>query len=193
MGDPVSISALIIAVLQASATVIRFLSDIKDVRTERERLLNEIVFTQGLLYSLKDKAANQKDTASLKSLASLGIQNGPLDQFKTALERLGKKLRPVHSELGKFGKSLIWPFQKDEVKDILSTIERQKSFFLLALQNSHLYVPLIVSVTEMSRELASTLSDDLKEFNERFKKVEEHQTRVELHNTSNDLKSYTDM
>jgi len=186
MGDPVSISANIIAVLQASATVIRFLSDIKDARTERERLLNEIVFTQGLLYSLKDKAANQNDTASLKSLASLGVQNGPLDQFKTALERLGKKLRPAHSELGKFGKSLIWPFQKDEVKDILSTIERQKSFFLLALQNSHLYILLIVSVTEMSRELAATISDDLKEFNERFKKLE-------IHSTSNDLKSYTDM
>jgi hypothetical protein len=140
MGDPASISAIIIAVLQASATVIRFLSETKDARTERERLLNEIVFTQGLLYSLKDKAANQNDSASLKSLASLGVQNGPLDQFKNALERLGKKLRPAHSELGKFGKSLIWPFQKDEVKDILSTIERQKSFFLLALQNSHLYV-----------------------------------------------------
>jgi hypothetical protein len=33
---------------------------------------------------------------------------------------------------------LTWPFQKEEVGDILGLIERQKMMFSLALQNEHL-------------------------------------------------------
>jgi len=32
----------------------------------------------------------------------------------------------------------IWPFKKEEVKEILATIERQKTVFLVAIQNDHM-------------------------------------------------------
>jgi hypothetical protein len=36
--------------------------------------------------------------------------------------------------------ALIWPFQKEEIKGIFNTIERQKALFSLVLQNDHMYV-----------------------------------------------------
>jgi hypothetical protein len=42
--------------------------------------------------------------------------------------------------LKKLSKALCWPFEKGEIKDILGTIERQKSLFSLALQNDNMYV-----------------------------------------------------
>lgn len=67
------------------------------------------------------------------------MPNGPLEQFKAALETLAAKLAPADG-LKKLRKSLMWPFQEKEIKDILSTIERQKALFGLARQNDHLYV-----------------------------------------------------
>ncbi|KAI9812189.1 MAG: hypothetical protein M1827_004855 [Pycnora praestabilis] len=40
--------------------------------------------------------------------------------------------------LKKAGKAFLWPLKKGDVADILLTIERQKTLFILDLQNDHL-------------------------------------------------------
>jgi hypothetical protein len=62
-------------------------------------------------------------------MRTITAPNGPLEQFKISLERLASKA----------GKALVWPFQKGEVNDVLVAIERQKSCFILAQQNDHMY------------------------------------------------------
>jgi hypothetical protein len=138
MADPLSISASIIAVLQLSGTVIGYLNDVKGASEDRHRLLNEVTSISGLLYFLKDRAAQSQygDSWSM-TLASLNTPKGPLEQFKSALERLTLKLAPVEG-WRKAGKALAWPFQKEEIKEILGAIERHKSLFNLALQNDHM-------------------------------------------------------
>lgn len=64
------------------------------------------------------------------------MPKGPLEQFKAALEQLASKLASVKG-LKKVEKNLIWPFQEQEVTEILSTIERQKSLFALIVINDH--------------------------------------------------------
>ena len=138
MADPLSISASIIAVLQLSGTVIQYLNNVKGASEDRQRLLNEVTSISGLLYFLKDRATQSQYGGSWSmTLASLNTPKGPLEQFKSALERLTLKLAPVEG-WRKAGKALTWPFQKEEIKEILSTIERHKSLFNLALQNDHM-------------------------------------------------------
>ena len=60
-----------------------------------------------------------------------------MEQFKRALEQLASRLEPSKGPK-MVGKALAWPFQTEEIKEILSTIERQKSLFDLALQNDHM-------------------------------------------------------
>jgi hypothetical protein len=137
MADPLSISASIIAVLQLTSTVVGYLNDVKDASEERLRIRDEITSASFLLYMLRDRAEQASlGEAWLSTVRSLSVPKGPLEQFKRALEQLAARLAPVN-KLRKFGKALKWPFQREEIKDILSTIERQKSLFDLALQNDH--------------------------------------------------------
>ncbi|KAI9770937.1 MAG: hypothetical protein M1840_002641 [Geoglossum simile] len=119
MGDPLSISASIVALLQLSATVIRFLRDVKDAPDDLKRLTIEDLVDLG--------------ETGLETVQSLSVLNGPLEQCQSTLKRLTKKLDPASG----FRKMLAWPFQKEEVRDILGMIERQKMLFSLALQNDH--------------------------------------------------------
>ena len=140
MSDPLSISASIIAVLELTASVVQYLSDMKDASKDRQTLLVEISSVSSLLYTLKDLAerAEWGDTW-LATMKSLMVPNGPLEQFKVALEDLASILMPVN-KLMKIGNAMTWPFQKKEIRNILNAIERQKTLFALALQNDHLLV-----------------------------------------------------
>ncbi|KAF7506336.1 hypothetical protein GJ744_011909 [Endocarpon pusillum] len=136
--DPLSISASIAAVLTLTGTVIQYLNNLKGAPKDRERILLELCNVNGMLYMLQDQAeqAQQADSWSL-TLQSLNMPNGPIKQFKTALERLAKRMAPVEG-LGKVTKAITWPFQKEEINEILNSIERQKTLFNLARQNDHI-------------------------------------------------------
>src|SRR5208282_5429659 len=95
MGDPLSITASIIAILQLSATVIQYINDTKGSGDDRNRILIEIASTQGFLYALKDKEERSRcGDEVVQTMKSLSLPNGPLEQFKQALERLVSKLEP---------------------------------------------------------------------------------------------------
>ena len=133
--DPLSLSASIIAVLTLSSTVLKYLNDVKDATDDRQSIYNEIIFASGLLRIFHD-LVKQGEGWSV-TVASLAIPNGPLEQFDSTLKRLESKLRPV-SGVRKATRTLLWPFQKEEIKDILRAIERQKSLFSLAVHNDHM-------------------------------------------------------
>src|SRR2546421_9592064 len=139
MADPLSISASIIAVLQFTSTVIGYISEVSTASKDRQRVLLEVRSTQGILSALRDLGENAGWTDSwILTVKSLQEPGGPLEQFKTALERLASKLKPVEGwEMAR--KALAWPFQKEEMNEILRLIERQKTRFSLALHNGHKY------------------------------------------------------
>src|ERR1700722_16235045 len=138
MADPPSISASITAVLRLTSTIVQYLNDVKDASEECMRIRDEITSASFLLYMLNDHAEQARlGEACLSTVRSLSVPRGPLEQFKRALEQLESRLAPLKG-LKKIGKALTWPFQREEIKDILSTIERQKSLFDLALQNDHM-------------------------------------------------------
>lgn len=132
--DPFSLTANIIAVLQLCGTVIGYLSDVKDASKDCYSILLEVSSVTGLLYALRDLIDRDIGDGYLDVARSLAVPYGPLDQFKTTLEKLSKQLQPA-TGVRKAARVLRWPFKKEEVKDLLSTIERQKTLFSLALQN----------------------------------------------------------
>jgi hypothetical protein len=83
---------------------------------------------------LKNQAEEKEWANTLKVIVQ---PNGPAEQFRIALERLASKLSTV-GVVRSAGKALTWYFQKGEINAILSIIERQKSLFVLALENDHM-------------------------------------------------------
>ena len=136
--DPLSVSASIVALLQLSSTVINYLSDVKGGPKELQRIRLEISSILSLLITLQDQAdqATAGDACS-STLRSLNVPNGPFQQFHSALERLASRLAPVEG-WEKVGKAFKWPFEKEEMRDILNIVERLKTFLTLARQNDHI-------------------------------------------------------
>lgn len=133
--DPLSITAGIIAVLQFTETVIQYLDDAKGANEDRNRIRSELYGVLGMLYILRNRATDDEPGSLI--LHSLATPNGPIEQFKVTLELLANRLAPSKG-WKKVGAVITWPFPKKEVKELLDTLERQKSLFILAQQNDHL-------------------------------------------------------
>lgn len=136
--DPLSVSASILALLQSTGAVMNYLRDVKGAPKEIKRIRMEVFSVYNLLVALQVEA-NQatKDDACPSTLNSLNVPNGSFQQFHSALDRLTSKLAPVQG-WRRLGKGFKWPFEKEEMQEILNTVERLKTLFSLARQNDHI-------------------------------------------------------
>lgn len=138
--EPLSVTASIIAVLQLSAKVLLYISDVRNAPTERSHCEAEVSNLSALLRALRDHVQTADSSQPwYTNVEKLAAPNGPFDQFKQALEAL-QNIITDGGRLKKVGEALVWKFKKEEITGILQQIERLKSLVEIALQNDHLYV-----------------------------------------------------
>lgn len=136
--DALSVAASIIAVLQLTGEVIKYLNDVKNATEECRRCTTEASNLQSLLINLlyhlnQGKAGDTWYT----TVRALNVENGPLDQYKQALEELRSRVE-TQSGIQKVKRRLLWKFSKEEVASILARMERLKSLVSIALEMDHL-------------------------------------------------------
>ena len=140
-GTAVALAASIVQLINTTMTAIKYLNDVKDAPKDRSRLALEatslLMLLTDLRYRVEEVGASD---LRLTAVASLGVEKGPLEQFKDAMETLIRKLKPK-TGMEKLGMALLWSLDKKEIDDLLSKIERLKSLIGLALQSDHLYAP----------------------------------------------------
>jgi len=137
--DPLSATASIIAVLQLSNKVLEYLNDVKDASKDRAQCAIEISSLYSLLLNLRFRLDDGRSTDNkpwYAAVRALAVENGPLDQFKQALELLHTKM--TDGGIFKTGEALLWKFRKGEIASILARIERLKTLVEIALQMDHL-------------------------------------------------------
>lgn len=132
MTDPLSITASIIAVTQVSGIVLRSLREIKNIPKDVKRLQKELDSLNNILHPILESL--KRSEAKEHAVVRLHEAQGPLDEVWMLLEHLRGKLAPMDG-LHKARKVVTWQFQKSEIRDILGTIERQKTLLVLALQS----------------------------------------------------------
>ena len=147
MADPCSISASIITILQVAATINHYLKEVRGGSRDRIRLREEIRSTVCLLEILNDRAEDAESSErDLSSIRSLSIVNGPLEQLRKSLDQLAELLNPG-GRLKKLVQPFTWPLTRTDANAILSSIERQKALFSLAIQNDTMYGGFLASFT----------------------------------------------
>ncbi len=165
--DPLSFSASITTLVQLAGTVIRYLSNVRDGPKELQRIRIEVSSVLGILFLLQEQSDQVKQGDSFTStLRSLDVPNGPLEQFRIALECIASKIAPVKG-WEKLGKTLKWPFEKEEIQTTLNTIERQKALFSLALQHDHF-------------ALSRAIQGDIENIREGVNKITEEFTNLQM-------------
>lgn len=106
--DPLSITASVIAVITLTATVIKSLNDFKDVSENRTYCALEASNLLCLLIQLRQRLEEGGENEPWHSaVKALGVENGPLDQFKRALETIQTKMTA-----GSRLKNLTWTIKK---------------------------------------------------------------------------------
>lgn len=129
MVDPLSISSSIVALLQLTGNIIKYLHCLKDASEDLKRLSLELCTVHGLLSTLKDLSTDL-DPPSMELLEG---PDGIFPQLDSLLEQLSSNLGENSSKL----KSILhWPLQKGETRDLWSSIQQQKSSLSLVLQNN---------------------------------------------------------
>lgn len=149
--DVISVAASIVAVLQLTTSVVRYINDVNDGQEERLSLRNEIISAYGPLQMLHDRIVDEEKRAAayprtpnpwLSSVMALAAKWGPLEQYADVLQTLqwekDKFMNPSEKRLKVVAKHLAWPFKKTDVEKYMKVVERQKMMFLLALQNDNL-------------------------------------------------------
>ncbi|KAF2475263.1 uncharacterized protein BDR25DRAFT_254152, partial [Lindgomyces ingoldianus] len=141
--DSLSATASIISILQLSAKVLAYVNDVKDASKDRTQYAVEMLNLRSLLFKLRDHVEWGDSTEPwYTAVQALAVKDGPLDQFKQALETLQIKMTGG-GRLGGAGEALVWKFKKEEIASILGRMERLKSLVEIALQMDHLATSLI--------------------------------------------------
>jgi hypothetical protein len=136
--DGLSDAASIIAVLQLTGEVIKYLKDVKDAPKECQQCSTEASNLQGLLINLLYHLSQGKTGDPwFTAVRALNVENGPLDQYKQAVEQLWSRVE-IQDGVQKAKRRLLWKFSKEEATNILARIERLKSLVNIALEMDHL-------------------------------------------------------
>jgi hypothetical protein len=139
--DPVTVIGLVASIVQLIDTTtkaIKYINDVKDAPRDRARLAREAASLLALLTDLRYRLEETNSTDPwFTGIRSLGVEGGPLEQFNEAIDDLARKLEPEKS-LKKLAKVVFWSLDKNEINNILTKIERLKTFVDLALQKDHL-------------------------------------------------------
>jgi len=139
MAEALGVAASIIAILQATQTIITYVRELKGADEERKKIFTEVMNLYHFLDVLNTKVPHQAQPGDIwfRTLKSFKTPDGPLELIKPLLDRLTAKLKSA-TAFRKFGQAFFWPFQKGEVEEILNSIERQKSIIGLALETDHM-------------------------------------------------------
>lgn len=161
--DGLSGAASIIAVLQLTAEVIKYLNDVKDAPKECQQCMTEASNLQSLLITLlyhlnQGKSGDPWYTA----VRALNVENGPLDQYKQALKQLRSKAE-IQDGVQKVKRRLLWKFCKADIAGILARIERLNTLVSMALESDHLLgfpEPNYLTCTHSNSKLSQAIKDD---------------------------------
>ena len=146
-NDVSTIIANINDALQLSSTVVQYICDVKEPPEDSTKIANEIGSTSWLLRVLKDRIKQAEDELPddavertwLAAFQPLSAAGGSIDMFKDTLDHLAARLVPKEVS-HKMGTPLKWELKQEDVTSSIEAISKQRSRFVIALQNDPDYV-----------------------------------------------------
>jgi hypothetical protein len=142
-------AASVIAVLQLSEKVIKYIRDVSGATEERKRLREQVRACSNILLMLRDGIEDLDEGESWAE--TFGLLACPLARLQQALELAATRLQSKSNTKEK----LKWPFKEKEVQKLMEAIEGEKSLLSLALQNNS--ARLLQGINSRSKEGAAQL------------------------------------
>lgn len=161
--NPLSATASIIAILQLSSKVLGYLNDIKNASKDRAKCTVEILNLYTFLFSLRcrleEGSSNERWYTKVRALR---VEDGPLDQFKQALEQLQAKLTGGGA-LKKAADALVWKFSKEVTNGALDQVPFIGIHWIRCDKSDHL----------IGKSSKTVLKNELEPFNPFYKQCDD--------------------
>ncbi len=130
-------TASIIAILELTSKLTSYINDVRRATEEQKQVAMEASNLYGLLTSLRFRVEEARSSDPwFHQVRLLGVENGPLDQFKSILEKMVDQISTLSScKRAQMKSALTWKFTKQEVDNTLRRMERLKTLIQCALTN----------------------------------------------------------
>ncbi|KAI1426617.1 ankyrin repeat-containing domain protein [Xylaria sp. FL1777] len=174
--DLISTAASIIAILQLSSDVVKYIIGATGAAKARRSLREEILSCEFVLLQIQDHLDDADGgTVWSEKIKTLEGPGTPLYRLGIALEALKSQLEPKKG-WNKALSALKWPFDEKEVEKFISTIQREKSLLQLALTNN--CIKLMEEIKEASDQNHVTLLELVQTLRDQSIDSEGNATRV---------------
>lgn len=161
--DGVSNAASLVALLQLAASVVNYVKNVTGAPVQKRKLLVALVQARGLLSTLVDLTNEVDDEDWSHTIQSLSVRNGPLSTFQDILEQIARKLgiATPGSNITTALNRLRWPFDQTSLQEMIASLEKLKSHFLVAIANDHMRLSMAIrnEVHEVHWELTAATVD----------------------------------
>lgn len=144
-------AASIIAVMQLSEKVIKYIRDVSGATEDRKRLREQVRACSNILLTLRDGVEDSEEGQTWAD--TIEVLAPPLLRLQTALELAALKLQARDCVKEK----LRWPFKEKEVQKLIEAIESEKGLLALALDNNS--ARLLHEINARSRRSNTDLSE----------------------------------
>ncbi|KAF5251438.1 hypothetical protein FANTH_3460 [Fusarium anthophilum] len=172
--DGLSAAASIIAVVQLTTEVTKYIIGVAGASKDRQRLLDEILACEALLMRLRDYSrgtdgpeiqdwdADQTMTRSAQTwsvkVKALESDDAPLYRLYNILDAVKTKLQPGdRSGIQKLKAAFKWPFDEKEVAKLVDAFQRERSLLHFAM--THESTQLVNHIKATSDENSRQLTD----------------------------------
>ena len=137
-ASAVGLVASIITLISTTTSVVEYLNATKDAPKESKGFLHEVLSLVIILDTLRSKVRDADPAAPwVRQVCLLAAEEGPLDQFRKAIDQLERKLK-TGAKVQMFGRALVWPLAKKDISELLVKVERLKSTIEIALHHDSL-------------------------------------------------------
>lgn len=134
MGDPISATASVIAVLQLSSQIIssayNYLGTVKEAKNDIEMIQSQLRSFDSTLLRLKAAVDEEK-------LSFDAVQSCDLTQVRTVMEKIYQKLDGTVGGWKNLGRQLVWPLREKDVAKLMMVLNQYRSIVNLALGVDH--------------------------------------------------------
>ncbi|KAG8753175.1 hypothetical protein FRC14_006356 [Serendipita sp. 396] len=157
MAEAIGLGLSIVGLVKLSATVLQscydYVAKAKQAPEDVQRVISEVSSLQTILEQLQRPTSDPSDER-MSLLKSFEAQSGPFKACHDVLAEVQKKLQSL-GDVSSIRKRLLFPFQGAKLDELLQTLEKHKTSFLLALAGDQAKVTLNIekSVNNVSDQL----------------------------------------
>lgn len=138
LGATASILQVLDTTTKATLKAMKYLKEVRNAPREVAQLVREAASLVALLEGLRHNVSTETADSSWPSALSFrDTMQGPIEQFKEAMEELTSKLKP-QIKSNKLGRMMVWPFDQKDIQAVLERLKRLEILMTLALQKDQM-------------------------------------------------------